>query len=887
MRQAILCCTAFFLLGAEVLCLRGADAETRAFERADAFRRDKFYETAEREFAAFAARYPASPRIAQALLLQAQSALAQKKYAVALNLLSTNMANAAGIADQFQFWIGRTHLEAGKLAQAADAFALLASRYTNSPLRFEATIEEAKARFSLKQYSRVIELLREGGVSQPELPSALNADLLTEGRLLLAEAFFEQGDFARAERSADAISGDTLAAKPKWRRDYVRAKSQFRAQQLNIALGTASNLVSTAGLTRDAALESAATALHAQILEALGQPEAAIEVYDRNQRPEVPLERVREALFKTVQLSVAQGQLTNGLARLEIFLTNYPAESGSDVALLTMAELQLKQHQFQTSGTNGAVVPAVIGGTNLLAEAVTNCDRVLHDFTNSAFAGQAQFVRGWALLAQGNKAASLDAFRSAAGTLPWSEQQAVARFKVADLEFQSGEATNALRDYRRVLGEYASLRRVQSELVPRARYQMLLASLRARDLAAAHEAIEPIMRAYPVNGFAEHTLLLYGQTVDELESPASARKVFSRFIEHYPDSLLRPEVGLAIARTYERERDWPAAIAQYDDWVTAFATNDRLANAEFSRALANRQAGRDSNALVLFTNFIARFPKNPLSAHAQGCVADYYFNAKQFEEAERNYQRIFQNTNWPVTELSFKARLDAGRAALMRPSFDNAVEYFTNLVKHPGPCPDSLRVQALFAYADAVRTYGSTNAVERFSRARQIFEVIELDYRNDPLVPRAWGEMANCSLQLGVVDPGNYLDALKYYEKVTNSTASLSSRLEATVGIGNVQRQQARLAREKGAAAEADAFLKSALENYLNVVYGIYDGEQPDPFWMKEAALKAAEIAESQNRWDQARNLYQRIIDKVPALKSNDALARKMAKASEQAELQK
>jgi len=885
LRQAILCCTAFLMLNGAVVSVRGADAETRAFEKADAFRRDKHYENAEKEFAAFVAKYPASPRVSQALLLQAQSALALKKFPVALNLLSTNMASAAGIADQFQFWIGRAHLESSKLADAADAFALLVSKHTNSSLRLEATIEEAKARFALKQWPRVISLLRNpGGVFQQAAGSALNADLVTEGRLLLAEALFQQRDFAAAEETATAIAEGALPAKSKWRRDYLRAKAQFSAQKLDTALVTASNLASIAAPTRDAALESAATALQGQILEALNQPDAAIAVYERNQRAGMPAERVREALFKIIQLTVAQGQVSNTQARLQAFLAEHPAETGSDVALLTMAELQLKQHHLQTTRTNGAVTNLGLAGTNLLAEAITNCDRVLRDFTNSAFSGEAQFVRGWAWLAQGNNTASLDAFRSAAETLPWSESQAVGRFKTADLEFQSGELTNALRDYRRVLAEYKSLRRVQSELVPRARYQMLQASLAARDLPAAHEAIEPILYEYPMNGFAERSLLLYGQTVDELENPAAARNVFSKFIEHYPNSSLRPEVELAVARTYERERDWPGAIAKYDAWVQTFPTNTRLADAEFLRAVANYQAGRDSNAVTLFTNFIARFPKNPLGARAQYSVGNFYFGLDQFAEAERNYQLVL-NTNWPVTALSYEARLRAGHAALLRPSFQNATQYFTTLIEEKD-CPDFVRVQAYFAYGDAFFQYGSTNALERFSSARQIFEQIPLKYPNDPLTPPAWGRMADCYFQAGASDPANYAEALKNYGKVTNSPiAELSTRLGAMVGIGHVQRQRARLARDRGATAEADDLVKAARDNYLSVVYGSYDGEQPDPFWIKEAAIKAAEIEESQNRWEQALNLYKKIRDQVPALKA--VLERKILKAQEQAELQK
>src|ERR1051325_2612031 len=189
--RAIYCSTAFLLWNLAAFSLAGADAETRAFNKAEQFRRDKFYENAEKYFAEFIASYPASPRVSQALLFEAQSALAQKKFRAALDLLTTNMASAAGIADQFQFWIARTYQESGKPAAAADAFALLVSKHTNSPLRLEAVIEEAKTRFTLKQWPQVIRLLQEPtGIFQRAAALSPNAEPVLEGRLLLAEALF-------------------------------------------------------------------------------------------------------------------------------------------------------------------------------------------------------------------------------------------------------------------------------------------------------------------------------------------------------------------------------------------------------------------------------------------------------------------------------------------------------------------------------------------------------------------------------------------------------------------------------------------------------------------------------------------------------------------------
>jgi len=880
-RPIILCLAVLFWCGAR-MSARGADAEARAFRTAEKAWEDKFFDRAEREFAAFIAKYPASPRTPEAMLLQARAALAQKKFAASIGLLSTNMTNAAGLADQFQFQIAQAHEQSGQFAAAADAFAALVTRHTNSSLRLPATLGEAQARFQLQQWARVSELLQNpAGVFAQAAAQRPDATAVTDGRLLLAEALFEQRLFAQADKVAESIPDAALLADARWRREYLRARAQFGAQDLQAALVTSSNVVAAGAAVAKPALEAAGISLQAQILEALNQPAAAIAAYEHNQRTEMPPERVREALFKSVSLHVAQGQITNAVARLEKFLAEHPNEAGSDVALLTVAELRLKQHQMALAKTNGAAAAAP---TNLLAEAIANARRVIETFTNSPFLGPAHLVRGWALLAQGNTAESLGAFRRAVETLPWSEQQAVAKFKTADLEFQSGEYTNALANYRRVLTNYASLPRVQAELVPRARYQMLQASYAARDLGAASEVMSTVVREYPPHPFGERTLLLYGQVLDELGKPARARAVFTNFVALAPQSALRPEVELAIARTFERERNWAEAIAQYDAWVAQYPTNQNTVEAEYRRALANGQAGRTTNALVLLTNFVARFRSHPRAQSAQYAVGDLYFGQGMFAEAEREYQRVYQNTtNWPTTALTWEAQLKAGRAAMNRGSYSDAKGYFTALA-NTETAPRSVQLQALFALGETFSDK-PTNQIESLKQALELYRFIVREHPSDPLVWRAVGEIGRHHWLLGGLEnPTNYFAALDAYSRVTNAPAAdVSARVQAQVGIGHVLREQARLiVQTNGPPADASALLSAALENYLSVLHASYDDELPDSVWIRNAAYAAADIAESQNNWDSACRVYRRLGQMLPELRPA-GLDRKTAAACDKA----
>lgn len=853
------------LLGGSSWTARAADAETRAFNNAEAARQDGFNDRAEKAFADFITRFPASPRVPQALLLQSKAALQQRKYQPAIQLLLTNLAAAGGMADQFRLAIANTFYESSQFEAAATNYSAVVTFHTNSPLRLEATLGEARSRFQLKQWPRVIALLQApAGLFQEAVSGAPDSDIVVRGKMLLAETFLQERNYAAAERAAASIPTAKLPTKGKWEREFLIAQAQWGARQLEQALATTSNLQAHAAAAADAALDAASSAMQGEILEALDRPEEAVAAYARNQRPGVPAGRAREAVFKTVELRIAQGQLTNAMARLQEFISANPSEATSDIALLTLAELRLKQHQM-TLGTSNA--PAA---GDLLTDAIFDCEKLIAQFTNSPFVSRAHYIRGWALLAQGKTPASLAAFRTAAATLPWSEAHAVAHFKAADLEFQAREFTNAIRNYREVIQEYEALPRVQSELVPRARYQMLQASLAAENLAAAEEALEAIVREFPgADSYSERALLLFGQAVDEMGDARAARKQFQRFVEKYPNSPLRPEVELAVARSYERERDWAAAVTQYNTWLKSFATNGNRPRAEFLRALATYHSGRESNALTLFTNFVAQFPVHPLAARAQNWVGDHHFRAGEYDDALRNYQRVFENTNWPVTILSYQARLKAGRAALLRPDFGNAAYYLTNLLNDAN-CPTSVLVQAYFAYGDAYALRPSTNVLENYNNARTIYGQVPRFFPiDDPLVPKAWGQMANCSFQLGSADPVNYADALDYYAKVTNSPAADgSTRQQAQVGIGNVQRSQAALLREKGSASEAAALLNAALTNYLDVVFSDRDGETPDPLWLKEATLSAADICETQGEWDRAVNLCRRLAERLPALRT-------------------
>lgn len=85
--------------------------------------------------------------------------------------------------------------------------------------------------------------------------------------------------------------------------------------------------------------------------------------------------------------------------------------------------------------------------------------------------------------------------------------------------------------------------------------------------------------------------------------------------------------------------------------------------------------------------------------------------------------------------------------------------------------------------------------------------------------------------------------------------------------------------------AERVALLKLARDYYLDVFYqkNLREGETPDLFWVKEAGLGAAHVAEADElrEWPQAESFYRDLQKLLPQMK--DTLEKGIARAREQA----
>jgi TolA-binding protein len=851
--------------------------EQRAYTAAARAFQDAMWSRAETEFAQFAQKYPKSTNTPPAVLLQAQAQFKQGKLKPAIDLLNARMAQAGNLADQYVYWIGEAQFQNKDFSAAAETFISLAQNFLESPLRLRAVVESASSYAQLAEWPQVAALLQAtNGVFQRAGQMDSGNELVARGRSLLAQAKFVQNDFSGAAAVLESLNAQPLAPELDWQRAYLLCRVKLAANDLDTALAVTTNLLQIAG--KNDGWRATSVALRADVLEKMGRTNEAMAAYQEN-LTNAPDQSQRQAVLKIAELSIGQKQFANAEQSLEKFLAQFPGSASADIAMFTLGELHLRD--YVASRDAG---PA----TNHLQQATAAFDLFLGVFTNNLFTGKAYLDRGWCNWFLGENAENLgdfknaaqkitesfDDFKMAARRLPLLEDLAVARFKMGDALFVQKDFLGARTNYQAVLDDFSSLPDVEKALGEQALYQKLRACLELNDDRGASDALAQIFQRYPAGELAQSSSLLYGES---LTSPAEARSLFEKIASQFSGSALEPQLRLAVARTYELEQAWPSAITQYENWLTDFPTNSLQPQAAYARAWANFQAGNETNAFRLFTNFTAQFPTDANAPLAQYWVAEHFYRTADFVNAERNYKTVFQNTNWQGSPLVYPAQMMAGRAAVGRLGYSDAIGYFKALAADTN-CPPELDGQARFAWGGALMLSDPTdpnNPLANFQSATNVFGQVCRLYPTNELGALAGIEIGKCASQLT-----NYDAATNAYAQVFNSPiAGIAARSQAQIGFGLVLEKKAALA----AGADSQALLQSALDDYLDVFYetNLRGEEMADAFWIKKAGLLALPlvqlpgVADPEKFIDHMEELFPQLKDSLEKKKADLPPAKK------------
>lgn len=836
-------------------------AENRAFKEARSAFEDKIWERAERQFGMFLEKFPGSTLATEAILFRAQALFKLERFSEAIPLLEERKAAAGPQTDRYLYLIGEARFQSRDFPAAAQAFAELLATFPQSDYRLEAAVSEAEARARLGDWPGVSKSLSDpGGVFQRAATNTPGIPWVIRGKLIAAQANLERGDETAALEAIQSLGGAVLTPEQTWQRQQLRARIELSAGRLEQAEAQSTNLVLLAAFTGRPELTAQSWSLRGRICERLGSTTKAIEAYSHNLADSTPLEQQREALGKLAELHLARGEVAEGLQKLTTFLGRATNSIAADFAMLQLAELHLKE---QLAGNTA---------TNHLDQALRWLDKLASGSPQSPLLGEALANRGWCYWLSNQPALSRAAFEEAARRLSPSDKLAVAQFKAGDAAFAMKDFAAARESYRAALRTMEAFPGAGAELSPQARYQLCRACLALNDMAGAEEVVRDMFKQQPFSTLTERSLLLTAQGLAQADQAGPASKLFTEFSTRFPDSELRPQAELAAARVLEQQEDWAGALARYESWRRTFTNHALLGDAEFNRALVLARLGQETNTYGMLTNFVVQYRTNPLAPAAEYWLGDYSFRLGDFSSSEKHFSLLYHY--WPQSGLAPEACMMAGRAAIGRAGYAEAITHFTNLTANPNISP-SLKSSALFGYGSVLRLQPSadpTNQIATLKLAVEVFTVIHRENPGTAEAAAAWVEIGNTYFQLGALDARFFDSALDAYHQVTNlPAASAASRGEAGVGRGLVAEKLA----ATGTAGRQ--FLLTAFNDYLDVLYD----ETGVPFWRKKAGLEAVRVGRELGEWAQVEQLCVRIQKLFPPLQAG--LEKRRLEAAEKA----
>ena len=832
-----------------------------AFDVAKRFFRDGMFATSMERFDTFAKMHPGSPQHAEAVLLEGQARFQLGQFEGVAEELTAGLQAAGPWTDRYLFWIGEVQFALGHFNLAAASYGQLIENHPGSVRALTAALGQAQSLYQLGELKKSIATLEPADGPFQRAASARPSDpLIVDGRLLLANAYFELKELGVARLLLENLPDAGLSPERFWEKHHLLASVYLGEASLERALGGATNLVQLAKGIADPEFAARSVDFHGDVLRRMSKPDAAVALYEQNLATNVPANWRRSALLKITDLYVAENRLTNAVQRLERLFIRHPGDPATELAHMTLGELRLRQFY----GLPDAIR---LKSTNLLSDALGHFDVVLQGDPDANLTGKSWLGRGWALWEWGNLSGkrlqlslARQAYSNAVAELPKSEEQAVAQFKVADCLFHGADYASASSNYWAAIRIATNTVGYNNRLVDRALYQIVRSGVERLDLPSANQAVSNLIEWFPSSFYSDRSLLHYGQALNRQGKPSESRTVLVSFAKVFPKSTLLPESQLAIARTHVMDGSWVSSIIEYDRWVTNYPAHPALPQAEFDRAWLNHQAGNRVRAFQLFTNYVVQFPTNRLAPVAQKWIADHQFQFGKFAEAEQGYRRLFENTNLLANArgLEWEARLNAGRSAFFRQEHAAAELLLASVINATNaPVAEQARAEFFLGDVAADQTQRMpTNLLDALPHYQRVAN----EMIGSPLHPLAWGRVGDCYLQLGNLGP-----AADAYRAVTELPGTdVTTRSQAGLGLARVLEEQAALA---GETEEREELLQQSLYQCMKIVFGDNlrsASEKMDPFWVKEAGLMAGHLAGRLGRADQERSVYSRLAKELP-----------------------
>ena len=181
-------------------------------------------------------------------------------------------------------------------------------------------------------------------------------------------------------------------------------------------------------------------------------------------------------------------------------------------------------------------------------------------------------------------------------------------------------------------------------------------------------------------------------------------KEFVKLVRTYPRSELAPDAEYLAGVSYERQKDLSAAFIAYKKVIEIYPFSDRFKDSierEFAVAealyagekmkiLGPIKVVSTDKAIEVYDHIVQHAPYGEYGDKAQFRLGDCYIRQKQYEEANRAFQKVIEDySNSPLLEqakfkVAFCARQLSLKASYDQSATDEAITWYEKFIaSHP------------------------------------------------------------------------------------------------------------------------------------------------------------------------------------------------------------
>ena len=512
------------------------------------------------------------------------------------------------------------------------------------------------------------------------------------------------------------------------------------------------------------------------------------------------------------------------------------------------------------------------------SEALTAFARILIEFPNSQYAGEAVFFVGECNFFLGRYAEAERSYRTVLAAEPPPEQQETGLYRLAIILAEQGRGVEALEfcdelELRFPRGQYIDLliRLKADMLFDLERYDQAFAAY-SEALAATtgteerqviyhnmglsaflngniRRSIEPLEKALQGRSeISEQSLFRLAAALTELGSKEQAVLRYEEFRKRFPASQAREEATRMLASLYQDGGDLEQAEGMYTELITRYPDSPYQDEYLFKRGSSHLQRDASAAALSDFFSLTQMWPNSPYIAESRYNIGYIYSRRGEYKRALPFFEQALKAN--PSSEPAGRSILAAGVCAFNAGEYSRAIQWFgKNTASGAAWAGESWFYlgrthykleqleDAAGSFARAAELLGGTSQgeealfwkglcqfrLDRLIPAKETFLMLTALYPGGRRVAESYYRAGICASQLD-----SYPESIDYYDKALQAVGSLGAEYRDSLNQ--------EILYQKGFA-----LLQSGERDRAVATYETLSREYPNSTLASEAFFKIAE----------------------------------------------